>query len=108
MDHKSFETNMIDFVNRNAQAAEDIRNAHIREEKVTVAHLTRKKLIKAIIEYILWLVAIIGIQLVMSLACRMNLIQVNIAITAASLFTFVAGVRINILAIRIAKYGGRA
>ena len=107
MDHKSFETNMFDFVNRNAQAEEEIREENIREERETAANKRRKKVAKAVIEYILWVVALIGIVYLMSFACHINFIPTDIAVPAASLFTFVAGLRINVLAMRIARYGGR-
>ena len=107
MDHKNFETHMIDFVNRNAQAEEKTRNERLREEQETVAHRNRKKVTKAVIEYILWIVVLIGIVYMMSFAHLTKFIPVDIAVPAASLFAFVAGLRINTLAIRIKRYGGR-
>ncbi len=107
MDHKNFETTMIDYVNRNAQVEEDARGKAIREQQETVAHQKRKKATKAIIEYILWVAALVGIALVMSFAYGISFIPAKVAILASSLFAFVAGVRINTLAIRISKYGGR-
>ena len=107
MDHKNFETHMIDFVNRNAQAEEKTRNERLREEQETIAHRKRKKVAKAVIEYILWVAALIGIVYVMSFADHISVIPTDIAVPAASLFAFVAGLRINTLAIRIKRYGGR-
>lgn len=107
MDHKSFETNMIDFVNRNAQAEEEIREEHLREEQETIAHRKRKKVTKAVIEYILWVAALIGIVYVMSFTYITSFVPVDVAVLVASLFAFVAGLRINTLAIRIKRYGGR-
>lgn len=107
MDHKNFETHMIDFVNHNAQVEENCRNKALREQQETAAHQRRKKATKAVIEYILWVVALIGIVMVMSFAHHINFIPAKVAITASSLFAFIAGVRINALAVRIAKYGGR-
>ena len=108
MDHKSFESSMIDFVNRNAQAEDEIRNEARREKLETAAQRKQKKIVEAVIEYIVWLVALAAIQIMMIVACSMDLIQPKIAIPAASLFTFLAGVRINTLSIRISKYGGRS
>lgn len=107
MDHENFETNMIDCVNRNAQAEEEIRNEKLREERETAAHQRRKKTTKAVIECIVWFAALFGIVLVMSIAHRINFIPTDIAVPAAAIFAYIAGVRINTLAIRIAKYGGR-
>jgi hypothetical protein len=107
MDHKNFETHMIDFVNRNAQVEEDSRNEALREQQETAANQRRKKATKAVIEYILWVLALIGIVFVMSFAYRINFVPARVAVPASSLFAFVAGVRINTLSIRISKYGGR-
>ena len=107
MDHKSFETTMIDFVNRNAQVEEENRNEHLREERETAAHQRQKKVTKAVIECIVWFAALFGIVLVMSIAHRINLVPTDIAVPAAAIFAYIAGVRINTLAIRITKYGGR-
>lgn len=107
MDHKNFETHMIDFVNRNAQVEEDSRNEALREQQETAAHQRRKKVTKAVIEYILWVVVLIGIVFMMSFANHLDFIPAKVAILASSLFAFIAGVRINTLSIRIAKYGGR-
>ena len=107
MDHKNFETHMIDFVNRNAQAEEETRNERLREEQETVAHRKRKKVTKAVIEYILWVAALIGIVYMMSFAYLTDFVPADVAIPAASLFAFVAGLRINTPAIRIKRYGGR-
>ena len=107
MDHNNFESNMIDFVNRNAQAEERIRNEHLREERESMAHRKQKKVTKAVIECIVWVVALFGIVMVMSIAHRINFIPTDIAVPTASIFAYIAGVRINTLAIRIAKYGGR-
>ena len=108
MDHKSFETNMIDFVNRNAKAEEEIRNEHLREERESIAQQKRKKVTMAVIELILWFVALFGVVTVMSIAHHINLIVSDIAVPASSLFAYIAGVRINTLATRISKYGGRS
>ena len=107
MDHNNFETHMIDFVNRSAQVEEDARNKVFREQQADAAHQKRKKATKAVIEYILWVMALIGIVLVMSFVCRTDFVPAKVAIPASSLFAFIAGVRINTLAIRISKYGGR-
>ena len=107
MDHKNFETHMIDFVNRNAQAEEENRNEHFREEQENIAHRKRKKVTKAVIEYILWVVVLIGVVYMMSFAYVIKFIPSEITVPAASLFAFVAGLRINTLAIRITRYGGR-
>ena len=107
MDHNNFETNMIDFVNRNAQAEEEIHNEHLREEQESIAHRKQKKATKAVIECIVWFASLFGIVLVMSIAHRSNFIPTDIAVPAAAIFAYIAGVRINTLAIRIAKYGGR-
>lgn len=108
MNHDNFETNMIDFVNRNAQEKEVIRGEDILEQMETDAQRKRKKATKAVIEYIIWVVALIGIVTMMSFAYYLDIVQADIAIPASSLFAFIAGVRINTLAIRISKYGGRA
>jgi hypothetical protein len=107
MDHKNFETHMIDFVNHNAQVEEDARCEALREQQETAAHQRRKNATKAVIEYILWVIALIGIVFMMSFAYHTNFIPARVAVPASSLFAFVAGVRINALAARIAKYGGR-
>jgi uncharacterized membrane protein len=107
MNHDNFETHMIDFVNRNAQEEEVIRGEALREQMESAANLKRKKATKAVIEYILWVIAVIGVVALMSFAYYLGIIQADIAIPASSLFTFIAGVRINTLAIRISKYGGR-
>ena len=107
MDHKSFETTMIEYVNRNAQAEEENRNEHFREKQESIAQRRRKKLTKAVIEYILWAVVLIGIVYVMSFTYLTDLIQTDVAVTVASLFAFVAGLRMHTLAIRIERYGGR-
>lgn len=107
MDHKNFETHMIDFVNRNAQAEEENRNEHFREEQETIAHRRRKKVTKAVIEYILWVAVLVAIVYMMSFAYLTSYVAGNIAVYAASIFAFVAGLRINTLVHRITKYGGR-
>lgn len=107
MDHKSFETNMIDFVNRNAQAEEDIRNEKAREEQVNIGQQRRRKATNAVIESILWTIAIPGVVVAMSLAQRAGFTVATTAITASSLFAYIAGARLNTLSIRIKKYGGR-
>ena len=107
MDHKSFETNMIDFVNRNAKAEEDIRNEKAREEQVSIGHQRRRKLTSAVIESILWTMAIPGVVVAMSLVQRAGFMVATTAITVSSLFAYIAGVRLNTLSIRIKKYGGR-
>ena len=107
MDHKNFETHMIDFVNLHSQAKAVSRDEALREQQKTAAHRNRKKVTKAVIEYILWVVVLIGIVYMMSFAYLTKFIPVDIAVPAASLFAFVAGLRINTLAIRIKRYGGR-
>jgi hypothetical protein len=106
MDHKSFETNMIDFVNRHSQAEEINRGKAIQEQRETAAHQKRKKATAAVIEYLLWVAALISIVMVMSFVGS-DLIPAKVAIPIASLFAFIAGARINTLSIRITKYGGR-
>lgn len=108
MDHKNFETHMIDFVNRNAQEEEVIRGEVLREQMETAAQIKRKKATKAVIEYIVWVVTLIGLVAAMAFASYLSFIPPQIAITSCSLFAFVAGVRINTLAIRISRYGGRS
>lgn len=108
MDHKSFETHMIDFVNRNAKVEEEARNERIREQREAAGHLKRKKATKAIIEYILWVAALVGIVYTMSFAYLTHYVAGNVAVYATSLFAFIAGLRINTLAHRISKYGGQA
>jgi hypothetical protein len=107
MDHKSFETNMIDFVNRNAKAEEDIRNEKAREEQESIGQQRRRKATNAVIESFLWAIAIPGVVVAMSLIERAGLMVATTAITASSLFAYLAGVRLNTLSFRIKKYGGR-
>lgn len=107
MDHKSFETNMIDFVNRNAQAEEKIRNENLREEQKSAASRKRKKATKAVLETIFWVLAIPGIVVIMSYAEHCGYAPTKVAIIACSLFAYIGGVRLNTLALRIQKYGGR-
>ena len=107
MDHNSFETHMIDFVNRNAQAEEDVRNKIARDEREAIGHIRRRKTTIAVIEYLLWIVALICVVMAMSFAYHLHFTPAEGAILASSLFAFVAGVRINTLAIRISRYGGR-
>ena len=107
MDHRNFETHMIDFVNRNAQVKEDARSEALREQQASAAQTKRKKVTNAVIEYILWVVALIGIVTMMYFANHLDIIPVKVAILASSIFAFIAGVRINTLAVRIAKYGGK-
>ena len=107
MDHKSFETNMIDFVNRNAQAEEDIRNEKAREEQVSIGQQRRRKVTSALIESFLWAIAIPGVVVAVSFLQRAGFMVATTAITVSSLFAYIAGVRINTLQIRIKKYGGR-
>ena len=106
MDHKSFETHMIDFVNRNAQAAEDIRNDNLREARETEGQLRRRKLISAVIEAILWGAALVCMMIAMSCAHYVDFLPAEIAIAICTMFAFFAGVRVNILAVRVNKYGG--
>ena len=54
MNHDNFETHMIDFVNRNAEEAEVVRNDNLREARETEGYLRRCKTINATIEAILW------------------------------------------------------
>lgn len=107
MDHKSFETNMIDFVNRHCQAKEEIRNEILREERETVASRKRKKATKAVLETIFWVLAIPGIVVLMSYAEHCGYAPTKVAIIACSLFAYIGGVRLNTLTLRIQKYGGR-
>ena len=107
MNHEDFESNMIDFVNRNAQAEEDIRNEKAREEQESIGQQKRRKASSAVIESILWIIAIPGVVVAMCLAERVGLMVASTAITASSLFTYIAGIRLNTLSIRIKKYGGR-
>lgn len=107
MDHKSFETNMIDFVNRNAQVEEDARIDYRQMVEITVAKMKRKKLIKAVIESIVWILAIPGIVMIMSFAENCGYVPAEVAIIACSLFAYIGGVRLNTLTLRIKKYGGR-
>lgn len=108
MDHDRFETNMIDTVNRNCKAKADIRDEKSREEQEAIGHLRRQKVIKSAIEYVLWAVALISIVVVMSFAYHISFVPAKVAVLASSIFAFIAGVRINTLTIRIARYGGRA
>lgn len=107
MDHNTFETHMIDFVNRNAQAAEDIRNIKLREDRETEGHLRRCKTINAVIEAILWGASIVCIMIVMSFAHWIGFIPAEIAIAVCTMFAFLAGMRVNALVVRVNKYGGR-
>lgn len=107
MDHKNFETQMIDFVNQHRQEEAIIRCEALREQQEMAANMRRKKATKAIIESILWVVSVGGIMTVMSFVANTNFVSPIFTIMASSLFTFVAGVRINTLALRISKYGGR-
>lgn len=108
MDHKSFETHMIDFVNRNAKAEEDIRNEKAREDRETAGHLRRCKTINAAVEAIVWAVAIACIVALMSFAQWTDFIPAEIAIVVCSLFSYIAGLRIRTLTLRIKKYGGQS
>ena len=107
MDHNNFETNMIDFVNRNAKAEEDIRNEKAREEQESIGQQRRRKATSAAIESFLWVIAIPGVVVAMSLIERAGFMVAATAITVSSLFAYLAGVRLNTLSIRIKKYGGR-
>lgn len=107
MDHNRFETNMIDFVNRNAQTEEKIRNENLREEQKSAASRKRKMATKAIIEIIFWVLAIPGIVAIMSYAEHCGYAPTKVAIIACSLFAYIGGVRLNTLTLRIKKYGGR-
>jgi hypothetical protein len=107
MDHKNFETEMFDVVNLHSQAKTYIANDKSCEEQETLSQRRRKRLIESVIEYIIWVVALLGVVLVMAFACQFNFIPAKVAILASSLFAFIAGMRINTLAKRIARYGGR-
>jgi hypothetical protein len=107
MDHNSFESNMIDFVNRNAQAEENSRDEVRRKQWETTAQLKRKKAIKAVVECILWGVAFVGIVTAMAMASYTNFVSAWVTTPASSVFALIAGVRINTLVILIARCGGR-
>ncbi len=107
MDHNSFESNMIDFVNRNAQEKELSRDEALRKQWESAVQLKRKKAIKAAVEFILWVVAFVGIVTAMAMASYTNFVSAWVTIPASSVFALIAGVRINTLAILIARYGGR-
>lgn len=106
MDHKSFESNMIDFVNRHSQVEEDLRNESIREARENYANIKRCKRTNAAIEAIVWVASFICIVVVMSWANWISFIPAEIAIAVCSLFGLIAGMRINTLAILFRKYGG--
>ena len=107
MDHKSFETNMIDFVNRNAQAEKEHRNEDLRKQMENTAQRNRKKVTKSVLETIFWVLAIPCIVVIMSFAEHCGYAPAEVAIIACSLFAYIGGVRLNTLTLRIKKYGGR-
>ena len=107
MDHESFEVNMFDTVDRNCQAKADLRDEKSREEQETIGQRKRKRLIESVIEYIIWVIALLCVVLVMAFAYQANFIPAKVAILASSMFALIAGMRINVLAMRIARYGGR-
>ena len=106
MDHNNFETNMIDFVNRNAKAEEAIRHEKAREEQVIIGHKRRRKAAIAVIESILWAIAIPGVVVVLTLVERAGFMLASTAIVLSALFAYIAGMRLNTLSMRIKKYGG--
>ena len=106
MDHNNFETNMIDFVNRNAQAEEVIRNEHLREERETIGHLRRCKTINAAVESLVWIVAWICMVTVLFYAHWIGFLSAGYAVVMGSAFGFIVGARISTLTARIKKYGG--
>ena len=106
MDHKSFETNMIDVVNRNAKSAEDSRNEKAREKQEAVDQRRAHQIARAIAEYICWVGFLIGI-LTLAVTQLIAFIPASILILLCSLFVFIAGVRINTLSIRISGHGGK-
>lgn len=106
MDHNNFETNMIDFVNRNAKTEEVIRHEKAREEQESICHKRRRKAAVAVIESILWAMAIPGVVVVLTLVERAGFMLASTAIVISSLFAYIAGIRLNTLSIRIKKYGG--
>lgn len=108
MDHDNFETHMIDFVNRNAEEAEVVRNDNLREARETEGYLRRCKTINATIEAILWGAFVVCIMIVMSFAHWIDFIPAEIAIAVCTMFAFIAGMRVTALVVRINKYGGRA
>jgi uncharacterized membrane protein (DUF485 family) len=107
MDHNNFETTMIDFVNRHSKAEEEARNQRIREEQENAGHLRRRKTVNAVIEAIIWLAALVAVVVVMSFAFWMGFIPAEIAILVCTVFSFLVGMSINSLAVRIKRYGGR-
>ena len=106
MDHNNFETNMIDFVNRNAKAEEAIRHEKAREEQVKIGQQRRHKATIAVIESILWAMAIPGVVVALILVERAGFMLASTAIVVSTLFAYIAGIRLNTLSMRIKKYGG--
>ncbi len=107
MDHKSFETNMIDFVNRHSKVEEEARNQRIREEQETAGHRRRCKTINAAVESLVLIAAWVCLTVVMFYAYWINFIPTEYVVVICSAFGFIVGVRINTLVARIKRYGGR-
>lgn len=107
MDHKNFETHMIDFVNRNAQVKEEVWNQTIREEQETAGHRRRCKTINAAVESLVLIAAWVCLTVVMFYAHWTNFVPAEYVVVICSAFGFIVGVRINTLVARIKRYGGR-
>ena len=106
MDHKNFESNMIDYVNRHSQAKEEIRNEHLREERETIGHQRRCETINAAVKSMVWIAAWICFVTVMFYAYLIEFIPAGYAVVMGSAFGFIAGARISTLVARVKKYGG--
>lgn len=107
MDHTSFEATMIDYVNRNAKAEEEIRNENLRDAREARANARRSKRTAATIEAMAWIAGFICIVAIMAWGAWMAFVPAELAIAICSMFGFIAGIRVNTLAILIKKYGGR-
>lgn len=104
MDHTLYENYMIDIVNRNAAAAEQVRNERILKAQEAQGQMRRRKAADATIESIALSMTFLSL---MALAW-VGVIPAEYALVGCSTFGFIAGMRISTLAGRIKRYGGRA
>lgn len=94
MDNNAFENNMINAVNKNAQAASVARASQFQEDAKKWMERRRKQRLKAFIEILCWLVGFVTIVFAMGALTWLDRVPGEYAIAISAVFGFITGCRV--------------
>ena len=95
MDNNAFEINMINAVNKNAQAANEARISQFNEDAKKWVERRRKQKYKAVVEILCWLIGFVTIVAAMGALNWLGKVPGEYAIAITAVFGFITGCRVS-------------